>query len=142
MKKTWIGALALMMILTALCTACGPKADDTPAAEATELPSVTAPPANGETGETGLAADDNNAPELLDPAAKLANMGPEQRKAEELKGALVEELYKAIGEPQSAEYTTSCLVENGEDGILTYEGFLVATTRYPNGEEYVMGTSN
>lgn len=145
MKRNRIIAFALMMVLAMLCTACNGSKEEASATEApaaTELPSVTAPPAAGEADETGLAAEENNAPEQLDAADRLANMSEDQRKAEELKGSLVEELYKAIGEPKSTEYTTSCLVENGEDGILTYEGFIVSTTRYPNGEEYVMGTSN
>lgn len=142
MKKNWIVALTLMMALTVFCTACG--GNDAPAkeAEATELPTVTAPPEGAEADEdTMLTADDNSAPERRDRESYLASMSPEQRKVEEeLIGATVDDLYKAIGKPKNAEYTTSCLVADGEDGMLYYDGFYVATTRFPNGTEYVMGT--
>ncbi len=147
MKKTWCAALALMMILAMLCTACGKSGGDAaetkdPAA-ATDLPTVTAPPAAGEDSQVmGLAADDNHAPEGMTQEEWLATLSEDQRKAEELRGHAVEELYEAIGEPKGAEYTASCLVEGGEDGILAYDGFYVATTRFANGVEYVMGTSN
>ena len=147
MKKTWIAVVALMMILAMLCTACGGSKDDDKAQAsepaATDLPTVTAPPASGEEDTvTGLTADDNRAPEGMTREAWLATLSEDQRKAEELTGRTVEELIQVLGEPKASEYTTSCLVADGEDGILTYDGFYVSTTRFPNGVEYVMGTSN
>lgn len=47
----------------------------------------------------------------------------------------VEELFKAIGKPQSSDYAPSCLGD-GEDGNLYYDGFTVYTYR-ENGEETV-----
>lgn len=147
MRKTWIAALALMMILAMVCTACSGGSDkdsaEQSAAATTDLPTVTAPPANGEDSEVmGLAADDNHAPDGMTQEEWLASLSEEQRKAEELTGHTVDELFEAIGEPKNAAYTASCLVEGGEDGILAYDGFYVSTTRFTNGVEYVMGTSN
>ncbi len=45
----------------------------------------------------------------------------------------VAELYKAIGEPKSADYASSCL-GSGEDGELYYDGFTVATYREGSSE--------
>ena len=59
----------------------------------------------------------------------------------ELFGATVDELYDAIGKPISASYSASCMVADGEDGLLVYDGFTVSTTRFPNGQEIVMGTA-
>ena len=44
-------------------------------------------------------------------------------------GQPVEALYAAVGEPASAQYGASCLEENAEDGMLTYDGFSVWTVR-------------
>lgn len=139
MKRNWIAVLVLMVILAAFCAACG--GNDAANAEPTEMPTVTAPPEGALDEDAMLTADENNAPERLDRASYLAAMGEEQRKVEEeLIGATVEDLFEAIGRPKNMEYTTSCLVENGEDGMLYYDGFYVSTTRFPNGTEYVMGT--
>lgn len=143
MKKRWIVALILMVALAVFCTACG-GGNETSAEEpeATELPTVTAPPEDAEDAEdTMVSADDNAAPKRRDRASYLASMSEDQRKVEEeLIGATVEDLYAAIGKPKSSSYTTSCLVADGEDGMLYYDGFYVSTTRFPNGTEYVMGT--
>lgn len=145
MKKNWIVLLALVMALTVFCTACGggtkePAPTEQPV-EATELPTVTAPPKGDQSQDGMLSSDDNAAPELRDHETDLANMSETQRKVEEeLLGATVEDLYAAIGQPKSAEYATSCVVADGEDGILQYDGFIVSTTRWPNGTELVMGT--
>lgn len=148
MKRNWFIAIVLIMALTVLCTACGGGNNDggKEPAETTggDLPSVTAPPASGSGDETkGLAADDNTAPGMINREDWLASLSEEQRMVEEeLRGATVEELYEAIGEPISAEYSASCLVADGEDGVLEYDGFKVSTTRLSNGAEYVMGTYN
>ena len=149
MKKTCIAALVLMLMLAMLCTACGgsddaAKESATAAPEATEVPSVTAPPAGEDDGqEAGLAADDNAAPEQKTSGDALANMSEDQKKAEDLVGSLVEDLYKAIGDPKEVSaYTTSCLMADAEDAVLTYDGFYVSVTRMANGKEYVMGTYN
>ena len=152
MKKTWIGIAALMMALAVFCAACGgsdaPAPSEAPAAEpeATELPSVTAPPQEGETGTNMVSANANDtslATAHLDRDSWLASLSEDQRKVEEeLIGATVEELYAAIGKPSGVSYSASCLVTDGEDGLLQYDGFMVSTTRFSSGQELVMGTSN
>jgi uncharacterized repeat protein (TIGR02543 family) len=59
--------------------------------------------------------------------------------ADSMAGQSVEALYAAIGYPDRTEYTASCLVMDGEDGFLYYDGFLVGTIRYPSGRELVLG---
>ena len=64
MKKILLVSLALMMALMVLCSACGGSKDDTTAPtqepEATELPSVTAPPQeNGDESENAVSANAN-----------------------------------------------------------------------------------
>ncbi len=148
MKKTMIGILALMMALTMLCTACGGnKTEQAPAepteapAEATELPTVTAPPEEAADDEM-VSAEENSAPEQLTNSDWLASLSEEQRKVEEeLVGGKVEELIAALGEPNSKDYSASCLVADGEDGVFYYDNFVVLTTKFPNGDEYVMGTA-
>lgn len=58
--------------------------------------------------------------------------------AEEYIGKTVEELYSAIGEPNSSDYAPSCLGD-GEDGNLYYDDFTVYTYREEGTEtvEYV-----
>lgn len=54
--------------------------------------------------------------------------------AQGLVGRPVSELYAAIGRPISSDYAPSCLVENGEDGELVYDGFIVYTEKGPGYE--------
>ena len=49
-------------------------------------------------------------------------------------GASVEELYDAIGEPESSQYASSCEQDNADDGMLFYDGFYVWTLRTADGE--------
>ena len=49
-------------------------------------------------------------------------------------GASVEELYDAIGEPESSQYASSCEQDNADDGMLFYDGFYVWTLRTDEGE--------
>ena len=44
-------------------------------------------------------------------------------------GSDVQELYDAIGQPQSSEYQDSCAVANAQDGFLYYDGFIVVTLK-------------
>lgn len=152
MKKTLIVTMALMMALLILCTACGgsnteePAASPTEAPVATDLPTVTAPAQeqSDDSGTVSANANDTSAAAThMDRETWLASLSEDQRKVEEeLIGSSVDELYAAIGEPISATYGASCLVEGGKDGMLVYDGFTVSTTLFPNGSEMVMGTSN
>lgn len=54
--------------------------------------------------------------------------------AEGLVGRPVSELYAAIGNPLSSSYAPSCLVVDGEDGELIYDGFIVYTEKGPDYE--------
>lgn len=59
--------------------------------------------------------------------------------ASTMTGSSVSELYEAIGKPNGTEYTASCLIPTGEDGLLYYDDFTVSTIRYSDGTELVMG---
>ncbi len=59
--------------------------------------------------------------------------------AQKMTGSMVQDLYAAIGQPNGADYTTSCLVFDGQDGLLYYDGFTVSTVKYADGTEMVMG---
>ena len=49
----------------------------------------------------------------------------------------MEELYAAIGYPETSDYGPSCLVTGGKDGMLYYDGFTVYTLVQPDGTETV-----
>lgn len=149
MKKI-IAMLMLVCMLTLVCAACSGSnnaAEDTPAVSENVTAEATLPPVtvktNNDDGQDDLgmiAAEENESVGANVNTDYMATLTEEQRKAEELVGYTVEELFAAIGKPQSTEYTTSCLVNDGQDGILWYDGFTVSTTRYSSGEEVVMGT--
>lgn len=147
MKKTTIIVLALVLALTTLCAACGgsnaPTTSPTeaPETEATEIPTVTAPPED-QPVDNIVAADDNSAPEQKTSGDAIASMGEQQQYVEQLAGEPVQALYDYMGEPKSKEYTTSCMVMDAEDGILYYDGFYVCTLKYSDDEEYIMSTGN
>ena len=73
----------------------------------------------------GGAAEPEATPELTELAP-----------AEACVGQTLEELYAAVGEPDSASYAASCLEENAEDGMLFYPdlGIYVWTVRGESGE--------
>lgn len=54
-------------------------------------------------------------------------------------GSSMSDLIAAIGAPNGSEYTASCLMPTGEDGLHYYDDFTVSTLRYPDGTELVMG---
>lgn len=144
MKKLLIMAIILSLALT--LAACGGNekpeaAQPTETPQPTELPSVTAPPAEGDNDSGMLSADENKAPDA-DLSVGASNLDSEEAKtAFDLMGKDVSELIKAIGEPKSSEYTASCIApgSGAEDGLLYYDDFTVATLRYPNGQETIMG---
>lgn len=79
----------------------------------------------------------------------LAACGAGEKKAEDLspaeivakvqamQGQSVSALIDWLGEPQSRDYSSSCLVDGGQDGQLVYEGFIVYTLVQPDGSETV-----
>ena len=125
MKKLLILIFCALLALLWACSA--PASSPTAAPTAAPAPEVTSAPA-----ETPAPT-----------AAPTAEPTPEPtRSPEELKAIAegyidepVEELFKAIGKPQSSDYAPSCLGD-GEDGNLYYDGFTVYTYR-ENGEETV-----
>ena len=118
MKKLIVMLLATLMLLS--LAACGGeeapaeevKIEAQPKVEATVAVEATAAPTEAPT-EAATEAD---------PAADRKAL------AESCIDKDISELYALIGEPESAEYAPSCLVE-GEDGSLYYDGFVVYTTR-------------
>lgn len=68
------------------------------------------------------------------PEPELTPSADPKTVAEGLIGRPVSELYAAIGHPSASDYAPSCLVEGGEDGELTYNGFVVYTTREAGNE--------
>ena len=142
MKKSLIAALLLICFLMIFCAACGGGSGDdaqvSAPAEATELPTITPPPAGAGNGQDVIAAEDNAAAGI-DGIGEVTYVSAEHEIAAGMLGAEVSELFAAIGQPNSSEYTASCLVDDGEDGLLYYDGFTVSTTRFANGTETVMG---
>ncbi len=150
MKKAIVFALALCILLT-MCAACDKKTEasnDGPAP--TSIPFVTAPPDDMLNEEDLVApdgsknfiiAEDNSAPFVgLDPN-NLENASEEAKIALTMEGEDLEDLIEAIGEPQSTEYTLSCIAPDSGalDGLLFYEDFTVSTIRYPDGSEIIQG---
>ncbi len=119
-------ALTLLLVLALSLAACGSKkADATPAPDAASGPDASGIPAGVEETEPPKVTDspaDGQVPDSAIPAT------PEDLKAiaEAFVGRPVEELYAAVGQPDSASYAASCLGP-GQDGELVYEGFTVYT---------------
>ncbi|MGX8693072.1 MAG: hypothetical protein ACSW8E_04865 [Clostridia bacterium] len=129
-----VSALILLLALMLSLAACGsapvqetdedvPKltsvlpgsSQKAPAAEPTEAPKATPAPvkdAKSETSET---------------VARILRM----------KGQPVKDLIDLVGEPISREYSSSCLIEGGQDGQLIYEGFIVYTLVQKDGTETI-----
>ncbi len=129
MKKIAI----LMLCLSLLLCGCGGAPTETTAPKApaqttapveTTVPETTVPETTAPEAET-TAAETTEETEPVDEARILAESCIDKS---------VEELYKLIGEPDSSDYAPSCLDENGEDGILYYENFIVYTYREGDNE--------
>lgn len=142
MNKRLTAIAMLMCILIVFAAGC--SSDDTAevsataAAEATEVPTVTQEPSAQATEVPMVTAEpsgsDNS--ELTD--AVSATDSPEMTEAKNYVGQSVDELYSAMGEPNSSEYTESCLVADGQDGLLYYDGFTVSTVIYADGTEMIL----
>lgn len=138
MKKLLALLLAFGMLLC-LC-ACGAK-EEAPAEE--EKPEA---PVLAEATDTDLATEPVEASSgdvvVAPPAAAAAASDVDQdmfEQAIECIGLTPTDLIAAIGEPESTEYTSSCLEDNAEDGMLYYNeyGFYVWTLRYTDGTETI-----
>lgn len=130
MKIRRSAALILAAIIVfCLFSACGEQAEPAPA-PAAETPAanapVAAPPVKSANGNDNAPVSTSEAPAEVNEAKALA---------ESFIGKDVNELFSAVGEPNSAEYASSCLGP-GEDGELVYDDFTVYTYR-ENGVETV-----
>ena len=130
MKKIAILMLCLSLLLCG-CGGSAPAETTAPKASAqTTAPAETTAPVETTVPETTAPAE-TTAPETeeeTDPVDEARVL------AESCIDKSVEELYKLIGEPDSSDYAPSCLDENGEDGILYYENFIVYTYREGDNE--------
>ena len=121
MKRNILIPILCVVLSLSLAGCGGTKAESTSPTEAPEItqaptqaPSVTEAP---EAGGSDVAA-------LVE---KILSM----------EGQPVEDLYALVGQPNSSDYTPSCLVTGGEDGQLEYDGFTVYTLVQPDGTETI-----
>jgi cytoskeletal protein RodZ len=94
---------------------------------------------NNTTTTTTTTNTTNNTTNNTTAAAEATPQQDKKSVAEDMVGQDVSSLYAAIGSPNGSDYTASCLVLDGEDGMLYYGSFTVSTVRYSNGTELVMG---
>ena len=126
--SAWILVLTLLLTLTA----CG-----TPAAQPAPEKETPAPAAAASDAPRDVAgAQDGAQREAATQDAESDKAGTVARILE-MKGRPIEELIEWLGEPVSREYSSSCLVDGGQDGQLTYEGFTVFTLVQADGTETV-----
>ena len=125
MKKltALISALALLLLLCA----CSDQAGGTPSESPSQTPAPSQAVSDGPVQDT----DKPSVTPAADPKAVAIELS-ERR-------APVSELYAAIGQPIFSDYAPGCLAEgeNGEDGELHYDGFIVYTGRSSTQEEFV-----
>ena len=110
-----------------------PEATPDPSEPAEEAPQGGGDSAGQSGGNTGSQSGGNS-------QTTTPTEPPAQDKysvALDMIGSGVDELYAAIGRPNSSSYTESCLVLGGEDGFLEYGDFTVATIRRADGSELV-----
>ena len=132
MKK--VSALVLILALLLSLAACGSSAantvdEDAPVLTA-ELPGASqkAPAAEPtEAPEASAAPTEAAEPDTAEIVARVLKM----------KGQPVEDLIEWLGEPISREYSSSCLIEGGQDGQLIYDGFIVYTLVDKDGAETI-----
>ena len=116
-----------------------PAEEEEDPAEEEEEP-VEEEPAQSTSSNSGNNSNSNSQSEKEEKPEPTAE--PEVDKyevASKMTGSSVSDLYAAIGEPNGSEYTASCLMPTGEDGLLYYDDFTVSTIKYPDGTELVMG---
>ena len=119
--KNLILMLLVAVMLFSLC-ACG-GSEEKPADMESVLPGA----------ESGVETEDEVQNSAEEEAAPEVN--EDKALAESMIGEEVSKLIEAIGEPDSADYASSCLGP-GEDGELQYDGFTVYT--YKEGDSEVI----
>ena len=119
--KNLILMLLVATMLFSLC-ACG-GSEEKPADMESVLPGA----------ESGV--EDENEVQNSSEEEAAPEVNEDKALAESMIGEEVSKLIEAIGEPESADYASSCLGP-GEDGELQYDGFTVYT--YKEGDSEVI----
>lgn len=119
--KNLILMLLVAAMLFSLC-ACG-SSEEKPADMESVLPGA----------ESGV--EDENEVQNSSEEEAAPEVNEDKALAESMIGEEVSKLIEAIGEPDSADYASSCLGP-GEDGELQYDGFTVYT--YKEGDSEVI----
>lgn len=119
--KNLILMLLVAAMLFSLC-ACG-SSEEKPADMESVLPGA----------ESGV--EDENEVQNSSEEEAAPEVNEDKALAESMIGEEVSKLIEAIGEPESADYASSCLGP-GEDGELQYDGFTVYT--YKEGDSEVI----
>lgn len=137
MKRITASLLLLVSLMIIVCAGCG-------SSETTEEAAVSATmaPVEEAVEETAPEADAEPVEDTAEPKegeTEAAGAEDAYEVAMDMTGSPVADLIAAIGEPNGSEYTTSCLIPTGEDGLLYYDDFTVSTIKYPDGTELVMG---
>lgn len=116
-----------------------PAEEEEPVEEPAEEEEPAESSSSNNSGNSGNSG--NSAPAEPDPTP-APTAEPEVDKfavAQGMIGASVSDLIAAIGSPNGSDYTASCLVMDGLDGLLYYGDFTVATIQYGDGSEFIMG---
>ncbi len=122
-KRVWI---VMMLIAVLALTACGADKTEAPAEPAAEAVEEV------QTESTPM--------ELAEPFDSVPAEQPEPTPLELAKTFIdgdLSALIEALGEPVESSYETSCMGD-GDDGILTYDGFTVYTYLDTDGTETVL----